>query len=271
MSSLRLLEQDGRLPTRSAVVPAIALQQLRTDEKARHHYYQQFIATWFLSYERLSVPAGQRFEMKEQTCESELVPKANRLIEKFPGIGRDVIWEAWDLGLENYFIDNGKNAFPIFNFGVLILFINRYRHAAMKKLYPEQVAEQAKALPSSLPTMRELLQAIRKMPAEQLELMLELQSEAYQPLFLHLAAKMTAEDPTRYDGVKAEAKKMWVAKVAARLGVNPDGLVVVETKDIIAKWDARFRKDGAIAMEDVIPNMYTDWRRLLLINAEVYV
>lgn len=271
MSSLKLLGQDGRLPTRSATVPAIAMQQLRTDEKARLHYYQQFIATWFLSYERLSVPAAQRFEMKEHTCESELVPKANRLIEKYPGIGRDVIWEAWDLGLENYFVDNGKNAFPIFNFGVLILFINKYRHKAMLNLHPDLVAEQPKSLPSSEPTMRELLQAIRKMPDEQLELMLELQSDGYQPLFLHLAKKMTAENPVRYEALRSEAKRLWVAKVAARLGVNADTLVRVETKEILSKWEARFKKDGVMAIEDTPPSLYTDWRRLLLIDAEVYV
>jgi hypothetical protein len=180
-------------------------------------------------------------------------------------------WEAWDLGLENYFLDNGKQAFPVFNFGVLIFFINKYRHAAMQKLYPDKVAEQAKALPSSAPTMRELLQTVRKMEPNVLDLMLELQSEAYQPLFTHLAAKMDAEDPQRFTGLRAEAKKLWVAKVAARLAVDPDKLVLKETKDIVAQWDARFKKDGAMAIEDQLPNPWFDFRKLLLINAEVYV
>lgn len=268
---IQLLTNNGSLPTRSASIPATSLQECGRDKSKLSNYYLQFIAQWYLSYERISVPANQRIESTQKVLENELVPKANRLIEKYPGIGQDVIWEAWDLGLENYMLDNGKSAFPMFNFAVLIFFINKYRHAAMNKLHPELVAEKVKELPSSLPTMRELLAAIRNMPAEQLDLMLELQSPAYQPLFLHLANKMSAESPERYAGLKNEAKALWVVKVAAGLGVDPAGLVTKDTKDIIAQWEARFRKNGAMAMEDVIPSLYTDWRRLLLIDAEVFV
>ena len=271
-NKIRILEKDGTLPARPASVPAMAMQTVLANPTEQQKYYRQFVATWFLAYERLSVPTVNRFEMTEEVCEKELIPAANRLVEKFPGIGRDVIWKAWQMGVDNYFVDNGKNAFPMFNFGVLILMINTYRHAAMLKLHPEVVSAGELKMPeSSNPTMRELLAAIRKMDADQIDLVLELQSKAYQPLFDHLAQKMEAEEPERFIGLKREAKTLWVQIIAEKLGQSPDGLAQLQTAEIAKRVNDRFGKYGAIAIEDTMPNPWSTWRKLLLIDAEVYV
>lgn len=253
--------EGGKLQTRSAVVPARRMGEILAAPETVSEYHMQFIGKWLLTYERLSVPPDRRLirmdmakaEM-EAIAKAEIIPYANRVIERYPMLTQDILWEAWDLGVERYFIDNGSGAFPIFNLAALMLWLEKYRHMAAKaKALPR--AEEPKAETVHAP--RDMWPAFRDADEEALRWMLMFAGPT-DMMFRHVASRLQKELPAVYSQLQARARASWIADVCRVTGMAEVAYEGKTTKEVSDMWLNRYGD-----VKD-LPNFWVPWRREII-------